>query len=106
MSIETVETPRFPLYEQKILSGDPVQTLDWARDFTKAVTDWANQITDITNQQLNQDNSDATYWGSIDSLGEWEDGTWRMIKVDDDDFQLQKRVDGVFIKNVGYAQDN
>ena len=106
MSIETVDAIRIPLYEQQILSGDPTQLLDWARDFVQSVQEWADQITSATNQQLNQDNSDATYWGSIDGNGDWLDGTWRLIKIDDDDFQLQKKVDGTFIKNANWKNDD
>ena len=51
-------------------------------------------------------NSDAVYWGSVDGNGEWTDGTWRMIKVGDDDFQLQKRVDGTFTKNANWKNDD
>ena len=105
MTIQTVEPLRVPLYETQILSKKPEQLLDWARDLVQSLQIWSDQITDATNQQLNQDNSDATYWGSIDGNGEWVDGTWRMIKIADDDFQLQKRVSGTFVQNAGWSHD-
>ena len=106
MSIETVEDIKIPYYEKQILSGEPEQLNDWARDLVKSLQTWADTITSATNQQLNMSNSDAVYWGSIDGTGDWVDGTWRLIKIDDDDFQLQKRVDGTFIKNANWKNDD
>ena len=106
MSIESVDDVRIPYYENQILSGEPAQLNDWARDLVQSLQTWADQWTSITNQQLNMSNSDAVYWGSVDGNGDWVDGTWRMIKVADDDFQLQKRVDGTFTKNANWKNDD
>ena len=106
MTIESVEGIRIPYYENQILSGEPQQLNDWARDLVQSLQTWADTITSATNQQLNMSNSDAVYWGSIDGTGDWVDGTWRLIKIDDDDFQLQKRVDGIFTKNANWKNDD
>lgn len=107
MSITTVEELKVPLYETHILSKDPQQLLDWARDLVQSLQIWADQITNITNQQLNASNADAIYFGTLDENGEWKIGTWRYIKIADDDFQLQKKIDvDEWEKNVGYKHDN
>ena len=105
MTINNVEELRVPYYENQITSGDPGQLNDWVRDLVKSLQAWSDQITNVTNQQLNQDNSDATYWGSIDGVtGDWIDGTWRLIKIADNDMQMQKRINGVFVKNAKWSE--
>jgi hypothetical protein len=106
MTIELIEGIRIPYYEKQILSGEPDQLNDWARDLVSSLQEWADTITSVTNQQLNASNSDAVYWGSIGSDGDWLDGTWRLIKINDDDFQLQKKVDGAFTKNANWKNDD
>jgi hypothetical protein len=106
VSIETVDNIRVPYYENQILSGDPILLNDWARDLVQSLQRWADTITTATNQQLNMSNTDAVYWGSFDGDGNWIDGTWRMIKLEDDDFQLQKKVNGAFIKNANWKNDD
>lgn len=104
MTTETVNKVEIPYYETQILSGEPEQLNDWAIDLVGSLQGFVDDVTEKVNLMLNSSNSDATYWGTLDELGDWNDGTWRLIRVSANDFQLQKKIDGVFTKNAKWAE--
>ena len=106
MTVINLPKVNIPYYEAQIISGDPQQLNDWVRDLVKVLQEFADNTTERVNLQLLASNVDVAHFGSQDELGEWIDGTWRLIRISEDDFQLQKRVSGEWVKNTGYAQDN
>ncbi len=103
MTVIDLPKVNIPYYEAQITSGDPQQLNDWVRDLVKVLQEFADSTTERINLQLTASNADVSHWGSLDELGEWKDGTWRLIRINENDFQLQKKINGTFTKNAKWS---
>ena len=99
MAIERLdEDIVLPFDEDAILSKNPQKLRDYLRSLIIALQDIQNRLITVANLSLDISDTDVYYFGSKNSSGEYPDSSWRFIKVGSDDFELQKKISGDWVK--------
>jgi len=105
MTIERLdEDVRLPFDEPALLSEDPQLLRDYIQQLVKTLQDIIERFTQVANLGLDLNDSNVRYFGARSSDGSYPDGTWRIIKVDENDFQLQKKISGDWVKNAKWSE--
>lgn len=98
MAIERIDEVRLPWDEDAILSKNPQRLKDYLKSLVKSLQDIQDRLIETANLSLDISDTDVYYFGSKNSSGEYPDSSWRFIKVGNDDFELQKKISGDWVK--------
>ena len=88
-----VTLPYWPTY---ILSGDPNELDEYLRILLKSLQDIQDSIVTAVNFGIDLSDTNTRYFGTKNTSGVYPDGTWRITKIDSDDFEVQKKIDGTW----------
>jgi len=105
-SIDKVDEVSLPYWEQNILSNDPNETNLYIRALVNELEVILDKIRDAVNHGIDLNNPSTRYFASPDADGDYADGTWRMIAVDEDTFEIQKKIDGTWTEIATWTEDN
>lgn len=87
---------RLPYWRSSILSGDPNQMDEYFRIFIKELERIQSDLITAVNLGIDIDDTNIRYFGGKNEAGDYPDGTWRLIKITVDDFELQKLIAGTW----------
>ena len=83
-TIERVDTTiKIPFDEDALLSGNPVLQAGAIFDIVKVLQELLEQITTVTNFNVDSFDGEAQYYALPDANGIYFEGTWRRIQVGD-----------------------
>ncbi len=99
--IEKVNEVALPYWPESI--RDPNQIEPYMRELVSELEKVINQIRDAVNYGVDLDNPTIRYYDLPDANGTYADDTTRIIQVDTDDFEIQRKINGTWTLVGGWS---
>jgi hypothetical protein len=97
-TIERLDTDvRIPYDEEALRSGDPARLAGYLLELVKTLQELLEQITVVSNYNIDAFDGEALYLATKDANGEYPDNAWRLIIVSNA-LEIQKKISGTWTK--------
>jgi len=93
-AIDKVDNPELPFDERYV--SDPNYIGSYMRELVKELESVLTGIQDAVNHLISLNQPAIRYFATPDADNEYADGTWRIVQVGTDDFEMQKKISGTW----------